>query len=122
MYKELLDVNQGTMDSYINTLISGTVNQVSKNQVMREIEIKANKLNKIVDKIENHFIKDDVTVRDLVSSFIFPEIERQKLENKSKKLIILVELEEKRFIETAKNTIKDGLASVRETILKDSGN
>ena len=84
MYKELLDVNQGTMDSYINTLISGTVNQVSKNQVMREIEIKANKLNKIVDKIENHFIKDDVTVRDLVSSFIFPEIERQKLENKSK--------------------------------------
>ena len=85
MYKELLDVNQGTMDSYINTLISGTVNQVSKNQVMREIEIKANKLNKIVDKIENHFIKDDVTVRDLVSSFIFPEIERQKLENKSKK-------------------------------------
>ena len=83
MYKELLDVNQGTMDSYINTLISGTVNQVSKNQVMREIEIKANKLNKIVDKIENHFIKDDVTVRDLVSSFIFPEIERQKLENKS---------------------------------------
>jgi hypothetical protein len=50
MYKELLDVNQGTMDSYINTLISGTVNQVSKNQVMREIEIKANKLNKIVDK------------------------------------------------------------------------
>ena len=86
MYKEILDVNQGTMDSYINTLISGTVNQVSKNQVMREIEIKANKLNKIVDKIENHFIKDDVTVRDLVSSFIFPEIERQKLENKSKNL------------------------------------
>ena len=84
MYKELLDVNQGTMDSYINTLISGTVNQVSKNQVMREIEIKANKLNKIVDKIENHFIKDYVKVRDLVSSFIFPEIERQKLENKSK--------------------------------------
>lgn len=87
MYKELMDVNQGTMDSYINTLISGTVNQVSKNQVMREIEIKANKLNKIVDKIENHFIKDDVTVRDLVSSFIFPEIERQKLENKSLKIL-----------------------------------
>lgn len=88
MYKELLDVNQGTMDSYINTLISGTLNQVSKNQVMREIEIKANKLNKIVDKIENHFIKDDVTVRDLVSSFIFPEIERQKLEKKSKNIFV----------------------------------
>lgn len=88
MYKELLEVNQGTMDSYINTLISGTVNQVSKNQVMREIEIKANKLNKIVDKIENHFIKDDVTVRDLVTSFIFPEIERQKLENKSNIVVI----------------------------------
>jgi len=90
---------------------------------MREIEIKANKLNKIVDKIENHFIKDDVTVRDLVSSFIFPEIERQKLENKSKlQFNYLVELEEKRFIETAKNTIKDSMASVRETIKKDSGN
>jgi hypothetical protein len=82
MYKEVTDVNQATMDSYINSLIANTVNQVSKNQVMREIEIKANKLNRIVDKIESNFIKDDVTVRDLVSSFIFPEIERQKFENK----------------------------------------
>lgn len=82
MYKELTEVNQATMDSYINSVIANTVNQVSKNQVMREIEIKANKLNRIVDKIESNFIKDDVTVRDLVSSFIFPEIERQKFENK----------------------------------------
>lgn len=84
MYREVLEVNQGTMDSYINSLIAGTVNKVSKKQVMKEIEIKANKLNKIVDKIENQFIKDDVTIRDLVSSFIFPEINRKKLEDKSK--------------------------------------
>jgi len=83
MYRDLLDVNQGTMDSYINSQIANTVNQVSKNQVMREIKIKAKKLNIIVDEIEKKFIKDDVTLRDLVSSFIFPEIERQKLENKS---------------------------------------
>jgi hypothetical protein len=87
MYKELLDVNQATMDSYINSLFANTVNSVSKKQVMREIEIKANKLNKIVDKIENHFIKDDVKVRDLVSSFIIPEIDRKKLEDRSKYII-----------------------------------
>lgn len=85
MYKELLEVNQATMDSYINGLFSNTVNNVSKKQVMREIEIKANKLNKIVDKIENQFIKDDVRVRDLVSSFIIPEIDRKKIEDKSNK-------------------------------------
>ena len=83
MYKDLLEVNQATMDSYINNLFSNTVNNVSKKQVMREIEIKANKLNKIVDRIENDIIGDDVRVRDLVSSFIIPEIDRKKLEDRS---------------------------------------
>ncbi len=84
MYKDLMDVKKATMDSYINGLFSSTVNDVSKKQVMREIEIKANKLNRIVDKIENQFIKDDVRVRDLVSSFIIPEIDRKKVEDISK--------------------------------------
>ncbi len=83
MYRDLVEVNQATMDSYINNLFSNTVKNVSKNQVMREIEIKANKLNKIVDKIENGIIGDDVRVRDLVSSFIIPEIERKKKVDKS---------------------------------------
>ena len=82
MYKELLEVNQATMDSYLNSLFANTVNNVSKKQVMRELEIKANKLNKIVDEIENNLVKDDVKVRDLVSNFIIPEIERNKMEDK----------------------------------------
>ena len=86
MYKELLNVNQGTMDSYLNSIFAGTVNNVSKKQVMREIEIKAVKLNKIVDKLENEFISDDVTVRDLVSSFIIPEINRKKVEDISENI------------------------------------
>ena len=78
MTKELQEVNQATMDSYINSLFTNTVNKVSKKQVIKEIEIKANKLNKIVDAIENKFVKDDVRIRDLVSSFIIPEIKRKK--------------------------------------------
>jgi len=89
MYKDLLNVNQGTMDSYLNSIFAGTVNNVSKKQVMREIEIKAVKLNKIVDKLENEFISDDVTVRDLVSSFIIPEINRKKVEDISAKKIFV---------------------------------
>ena len=53
MAKELLEVNQATMDSYINSLFTNTVNKVSKKQVIKEIEIKAKKLNTIVDKIED---------------------------------------------------------------------
>jgi hypothetical protein len=99
MYKDLLDTNQSTMDSYINSLFSSNVNKVSKKQVMREIEIKAKKLNTIVDKIEGMFIKDDITVKDLVSSFIIPEIGRKKVEDK-------IESEEKRFIEKTKDCIQ----------------
>ena len=84
LYKGMLQVNQATMDSYINSIISGTVNNVSKKQVMKELEIKAHKLNIIVDKIENKLVKDDVVVRDLVSSFIIPDINRKKVEDKSK--------------------------------------
>jgi ribosomal protein L22 len=86
------------MDSYINSLFASNVNKVSKKQVMREIEIKAKKLNTIVDKIEGMFIKDDITVKDLVSSFIIPEIDRKKVEDK-------IDSEERRFIEQAKETI-----------------
>ena len=82
MGKKLIEVNQGTMDSYINSLFTSTVNKVSKKQVMKEIEIKALKLNTIVDKIEKKFVNDDVRIRDLVSSFIIPEIERKKNEDK----------------------------------------
>ena len=88
MFKELQEVNQATMDSYINSLFTNTVNKVSKKQVIKEIEIKANKLNKIVDQIENRFVKDDVRVRDLVASFIIPEIDRKKIEDKSKFYIL----------------------------------
>ena len=98
MAKELLEVNQATMDSYINSLFTNTVNKVSKKQVIKEIEIKAKKLNTIVDKIEDKFVKDDVRIRDLVSSFIIPEIERKKKQDQ-------IELEEKRFIERAKVAI-----------------
>ena len=107
MTKELQEVNQATMDSYINALFTNTVNKVSKKQVIKEIEIKANKLNKIVDAIENKFVKDDVRIRDLVSSFIIPEIERKKKQDQ-------IELEEKRFIERAKVAINTSLRNAEK--------
>lgn len=102
MNEQLTQINQGTMDSYINSLFTNTVNTVSKKQVNKEISIKAHKLNRIVDKIEKRFVKDDIVIRDLVSSFIIPEIVRKKNEDKN-------ELEEKRFIERAKVAISSAL-------------
>ena len=111
MTKVLQEVNQATMDSYINSLFTNTVNKVSKKQVIKEIEIKANKLNKIVDSIENKFVKDDVRIRDLVSSFIIPEIERKKKQDQ-------IELEEKRFIERAKVAINTSLVNAQDEYVK----
>ena len=112
MARELQEVNQATMDSYINSLFTNTVNKVSKKQVIKEIEIKANKLNKIVDSIENKFVKDDVRIRDLVSSFIIPEIERKKKQD-------TLELEEKRFIERAKVAINTSLKNAQKEYNKE---
>ena len=109
LYKDILNTNQATMDSYVNSLLAGNVNKVSKKQVMREIEIKAKKLNTIVDKIEGRFIKDDITVKDLVSSFIFPEIKRKTEQDKLDK-------EEKKFIETAKYAISGSTRVARENL------
>ena len=120
MTKELQEVNQATMDSYINALFTNTVNKVSKKQVIKEIEIKANKLNTIVDKIEDKFVKDDIRIRDLVSSFIIPEIERKKKQDQ-------IELEEKRFIERAKVAINTSLRNAeneynKKEEIKESNN
>lgn len=111
MARQLQEVNQATMDSYINSLFTSTVNKVSKKQVIKEIEIKANKLNTIVDQIEGKLVKDDVRVRDLVSSFIIPEIERKKMTDQ-------IELEEKRFIERAKAAINSSLKNAQTEYTK----
>ena len=58
----------------LDSLFTNIVNKVSKKKVIKEIEIKANKLNIIADKIEDKFLKDDVRIRELVSGFILPKI------------------------------------------------
>ena len=64
-----------------------------------------------MDSIENKFVKDDVRIRDLVSSFIIPEIERKKKQDQ-------IELEEKRFIERAKVAINTSLVNAQDEYVK----
>ena len=50
-------------------------------------------------------------IRDLVSSFIIPEIERKKKQDQ-------IELEEKRFIERAKVAINTSLVNAQDEYVK----
>ena len=57
-------------------------------------------MNKFIDKVEAKKNKPEVVIKDLVSSFLIPDVQRKQVQKK-------VQFEEKKFLEAARNIIKN---------------
>ena len=71
-------VHQGTVDSYLESILTHSIDQTAQKQAMMEANAKASFLNEIVDGIETE-ASDESVVRDLISSFLLPEVSRADL-------------------------------------------
>ena len=67
-------------------------------QAFQEAKLKAQTLNKFIDKVEAKKNKPEVIIKDLVSSFLIPDVQRQQVQKQLK-------FEEKKFLEAARKTI-----------------
>ena len=56
----------------------------SGKQAFEEAKIRARHLNNFVDRMENRMNKPEVIVRDLVQSFLLPDVPRRKLQRQGK--------------------------------------
>ena len=79
LYKELMGVHQGTVDSYLQQIITNTIDTTSSLQAYKEAQLKVQTLNKFLDKQEKKNNKPETLIKDLVSSFLIPDVKRKKL-------------------------------------------
>jgi len=77
LYQELMSVHQGTVDSYLQNIFGKTIDKTSSQQAFQEAKLKAQTLNKFIDRVESKKNKPEVMIKDLVSSFLIPDVQRK---------------------------------------------
>lgn len=99
LYKELMSVHQGSVDSYLQAILTKTIDNTSSLQAYQEAKLKVKTINEFLDNVEKKKNNPEVIIKDLVSSFLIPDVERKKVERE-------VQFKERRFLEAARKTIK----------------
>lgn len=102
LYKELMTVHQGSVDSYLQNIITKTIDDTSSQQAYKEAQLKVKTINEYLDKVENHRNKPDQLIKDLVSSFLIPDIERKRLQRE-------LQFMERQYLEAARKTIQQSV-------------
>jgi hypothetical protein len=67
---------------------------------MEEANLRAFQLNRIVDTLEDRMNRPEMIVRDLVSAFLIPEVERAKIQRQ-------VKFEQKRYLLAARQALQE---------------
>lgn len=109
LYQELMSVHQGSVDSYLQNVFSGTIDRTSSFQAFQEAKLKAQTLNKFIDKVESKKNKPEVLIKDLVSSFLIPDVQRKQVQKQ-------LQFEEKKFLEAAKKTIQSSVVQAGQKL------
>jgi hypothetical protein len=53
LYGELMHVHQGSVDSYLQNIITKTIDDTSSSQAYQEAKLKVKSINEFLDKVEN---------------------------------------------------------------------
>ena len=115
LYQELMSVHQGTVDSYLQNIFCNTIDKTSSLQALEEAKLKAQTLIKFIDKVESSKNKPEVLIKDLVSSFLIPDVERKQVQKK-------LQFEEKKFLEAARKTIQTSVSNAGQKLESDNVN
>ncbi len=112
VYTQLMKVHQGTVESFVDEVAAETIDTVAAERAMREIGVAHEDLKKVLLGSKEAGGEDEdgrVVVRDLVAQFLVPEIDRQSLQRQ-------VELEEKRFVNAAQQSIQQMVGDVKDAL------
>jgi len=105
VFREIMGVHQGTVDSYLKGIVEGTVSKISRHKAMKEGQLRKEVLNPMLDKIEETDNKRGVILKEMVTSFLIPEV----LRNKEKKYLNELQM---KYIQSTKGVIEDSLRGV----------
>lgn len=80
-----------------------TIDNTSSLQAYDEAKLKVKTINEFLDGVEKKRNKPEVIIKDLVSSFLIPDVERKKIQRE-------VQFEERKYLEAARKTIKQAVS------------
>lgn len=98
IYRTIIKVNQTTVKTLSDSLFDKVVEEAAINKALEKVNHKKYALNPSIVKLEEEINPPVVLVRDLVASFLMPEVERQRVAN-------LVKEEQAKYIKAAHETI-----------------
>ena len=78
VYGELMKLHQLTTDSYLNEVVREAVDGAASDTASREMRVMRGGLAPSISRLEDERNTADVVVRDVVSSFLMPEVQRTR--------------------------------------------
>mmetsp|Transcript_42229 Transcript_42229/g.99140 ORF Transcript_42229/g.99140 Transcript_42229/m.99140 type:complete len:706 (-) Transcript_42229:100-2217(-) len=109
MFRQIMGVHQGTVDSYLEEVLTNTVEQAAQSRALTEARLKAAKINQVVDAIEASEQEPEVVVRELVHSFNLPHVQRETIKRR-------IQVENKRFSEAARSALDETYRRTEENL------
>eukprot|EP00811_Abedinium_folium_P025034 NODE_3548_length_2020_cov_6.715267.p1 GENE.NODE_3548_length_2020_cov_6.715267~~NODE_3548_length_2020_cov_6.715267.p1 ORF type:complete len:313 (+),score=134.66 NODE_3548_length_2020_cov_6.715267:410-1348(+) len=100
MFRHVMGVHQGTVDSYLEDVLTNTVEQAAQSRALTEARLKAARINQVVDALEAAEQEPEVVVRELVNSFTLQHVQRE-IEKRR------IAVENKRFSEAARRALEE---------------
>merc|ERR1711981_429467 len=107
MFRQIMGVHQGTVDSYLEEVLTNTVEQAAQSRALTEARLKAAKINQVVDTLEASVQEPEVVVRELVHSFNLPHVQHEVVKRR-------VAVENKRFSEAARGALDETYRTVEQ--------
>merc|ERR1712216_14867 len=109
MFRQIMGVHQGTVDSYLEEVLCNTVEQAAQSRALTEARLKAAKINQVVDTLEASVQEPEVVVRELVHSFNLPHVQHEVVKRR-------IAVENKRFSEAARGALDMTYKAVEENL------
>ena len=96
LYKEIMKVHQGTVDSYLRKIISRSVDHLSTKEAIKLTNLYQEKVEHKIQDTK----KQEVIIKDMVSSLLVPNIERMKIARR-------INLEQQRYNLAVRETLNE---------------
>jgi len=109
MYRQVMRVHQGTAESYTQELLAEKTDEVAHTQAVAEVTGNAAAVAPVANLAGASEEEQDGTIRDLVASFLLPEVERHRVRQQ-------IQEEEKRFVDAAHKSIQQIVQDVEEQV------
>ena len=107
LYSEIMKVHQGTVDSYLRKVFTRSVDHLSTRQALELTHLHEQKVEKTIKDTK----RQEVLIKDLVSSLLVPNIEREKVARR-------VNLEQQRYNLAVRETLENAFRGARDELRK----